>query len=121
MKEGLTLVIDHDRRCNRDLAAALRAGGHSVLSAHSIAEALHAISRFRPAAAVLDLNLGEMSGLALIPLLRLANAACRIVVRSAYYGAAEDRNAAELGADVIVAKSEDETTVLAGLRFEGNR
>ncbi|MBL6929174.1 MAG: response regulator [Rhodospirillales bacterium] len=75
------LVIDDDRDFAEAMADALGSRGHTVELAHSANAALSVIDRFRPAAALVEVRLGEISGTKLIPEIkaRIPDAVCVIV------------------------------------------
>ena len=76
------LLIDDDEVFVHVLARALAARGFTVGTARNRAEALATARELRPDQAVLDLRLGEESGLALIPELLEALPDLRILART---------------------------------------
>lgn len=60
------LVVDDDVQLRRFLRTTLGGHGHAVVEAGSVAEALAAIRRLRPAVVLLDLGLPDGDGLAVV-------------------------------------------------------
>jgi two-component system, response regulator RegA len=109
------LVIDDDATFNAVLSRALSRRGFAVQSAGDGEDALRAAQALPPAAVVLDLNLGGVSGLTLIrPLLDIAPA-CRIVVLTGYASIATAVEAIKLGATQYFAKPVEVDAVVAAL------
>lgn len=107
------LVIDDDETFNAVLARVLERRGFRVARAATPEQALAAARAASPDAAVLDLNLGSVSGLALIrPLLELVPA-CRIVVLTGYASIATAVEAIKLGATQYLAKPVEVDAILA--------
>ena len=106
--QGLKLLLVEDDDVLRErLALSLRKRGHTVATAGSINLALAAAESTSPDAAVVDLRLGNDSGLRLVPLLRERNAAMRIVVLTGYGSIATALEAVRLGAADYLTKPAD--------------
>jgi two-component system response regulator RegA len=106
------LLLDDDPTFSAVLARSLRRRGHEVASVTDPARALEAATEFDPDAAILDLNLGGVSGLTLIrPLLAIAPA-CRIVVLTGYASIATAVEAIKHGAVQYFAKPVEVETLL---------
>jgi ActR/RegA family two-component response regulator len=112
----LLIVIDRDHLFNAVLSAALSKRGFAVASAHSVGEAMTIIAKCRPQTAVLDIDLGELSGLVLIPLLRAANPNCRVLVLTAHISLAVAMDVASLGAGEVLTKPADADAVIRALQ-----
>lgn len=107
------LVIDDDPTFNAVLTRALTRRGFSATGAADAETALQAARDDPPDAVVLDLNLGEVSGLMLIqPLLAIAPA-CRIVVLTGYASIATAVEAIKLGATQYFAKPVEVEAIVA--------
>lgn len=107
------LVIDDDVTFNTVLGRALTRRGYQVSSATDADTALMAAQAVPPDAVVLDLNLGNSSGLNLIrPLLDIAPA-CRIVVLTGYASIATAVEAIKLGALQYFAKPIEVDAIVA--------
>ncbi len=101
------LVVEDDPALARAIARALRAAGHEVVTARSRAEA-QAAGSFD--VAVLDIDLGEESGLQLAKQLLASGRARAVVFHSGTRKPEEQARASELG--VLVGKSGDMTALL---------
>ena len=107
------LVIDDDDDFRAVLAAALTRRGYLVDSAGTAAEALALAAATAPDDVVLDLRLGEESGLELIaPLLAFAPAA-RIVVLTGFASIATAVQAIKLGAVHYLTKPAEAAEIVA--------
>lgn len=93
-----TLIIDDDKPFCRALGDALRRRGHTVLVAHSRAEALSELEVWRPDRAILDLRLAEESGLALLPELLTRAPELQLLVLTGFGSIATAVEAMRLGA-----------------------
>lgn len=110
---GPVLVIDDDDTFNTVLTRALTRRGYAASGALDADSALAAARQEPPAAAVLDLNLGNASGLTLIrPLLDIAPG-CRIVVLTGYASIATAVEAIKLGATQYFAKPVEVDAIVA--------
>lgn len=109
------LVVDDDPTFNEVLSRALGRRGfdaHGVLDADSVLDEVQALS---PDAVVLDLNLGNKSGLTLIrPLLDIAPD-CRIIVLTGYASIATAVEAIKLGATQYFAKPVEVDSIVAAI------
>jgi two-component system response regulator RegA len=107
------LVVDDDPAFNAVLTRALVRRGFAAAGALSAEAALAIAQREAPARVVLDLNLGDVSGLDLIKPLLEANPACRIVVLTGYASIATAVDAIKLGAVQYLAKPVEVEAILA--------
>jgi two-component system response regulator RegA len=114
------LLIDDDEVFTRVLARALVARGFDVGVAANRAEALASARENRPDHAVLDLKLGEDSGLALIPELLAIHADLRILLLTGYASIATAVEAIKRGAWDYLAKPVDADQVVQALRGAGH-
>lgn len=115
------LVIDDDGDFADALTGALGRRGYRVSVAADVAAAHTALERQAPDDVVLDLRLGENSGLELIAPLRAANAAIRIVVLTGYASIATAVHAIKLGAIEYLTKPTDADSIVAAFgRHAGN-
>ena len=98
------LVVDDDRSfCDR-LARALSSRGFTARAAMSVAEAMEAIRTAPPAFAVIDLRLGDGSGLDVIRALKARRADARGLILTGYGAIATAVAAVKIGAFDYVAK-----------------
>ncbi|HJT98156.1 MAG TPA: response regulator [Rhodanobacteraceae bacterium] len=114
------LLIDDDEVFTRVLARALGARGFSIATAGNRADALAAARAEAPDHAVLDLKLGEESGLALIPELLAIRPALRILLLTGYASIATAVEAIKRGAFDYLAKPVDADQVVQALRGDGH-
>ncbi|MDN5872288.1 MAG: response regulator transcription factor [Nitrococcus sp.] len=115
------LLVDDDPVFCRVLAQALTRRGFQVDVAQSAAQALAAAMRRTPEHAIVDLRLGEDSGLALMQRLLALHGAMRIVVLTGYASIATAVEAVKLGAVHYLAKPADADEIFAALeRQEAN-
>lgn len=118
MNNRALLLVDDDQVFNRVLTRALAQRGFAVANAHSIEEAQERLSVTTPDYAVLDLNLGGVSGLKLIGVLKGINPHCRILVLTGYASIATAVDAIKLGANQYLAKPVDVDAIVAALDTE---
>lgn len=103
-RRNCVLVVDDDVPFAATLARSLERRGWSARVAHSVREALAAVDRTVPDAAVVDLRIGAEDGLSLIAPLRRAGTSMRILVLTGYASIATAVQAIKLGADDYLAK-----------------
>lgn len=109
------LLVEDDPVFARVLSRALAARGHGVTVAGDPAAALAAAEKSAPEAAVVDLRLGEASGLALIEPLRARAPRARLLILTGYASIATAVEAIKRGADNYLAKPANAEQVLAAL------
>lgn len=107
------LVIDDDATFNGVLVRALGRRGFAVQGATGAEEALALAEEMQPDRVVLDLNLGGLSGLTLIPRLLAIAPQVRIVVLTGYASIATAVDAVKLGAVQYLAKPVEVDAILA--------
>lgn len=112
------VVVDDDRHFPHIVAKALRRRGFDAVAAQDSAEAL-ALANAETRYAVVDLVLGQESGLALLPKLKALNPAMRILVLTGYAGIQTAVEAIKRGAANYLAKPADVDTIAAALRNDG--
>ncbi|MDD2943042.1 MAG: response regulator [bacterium] len=78
------LVVDDDAVFRRRLSASIRAHGYKTFDAAGIGEALNIAELQRPGVAVVDLCIGEESGLQLLSRLREMLPECRIIILTGF-------------------------------------
>lgn len=106
------LIADDDAVFRGRLARALRARGVEVAEAGSNDEAVDAARAFRPERAVIDLRLGEGSGLDLLGALRREHAQLESVVLTGYGSISTALEAVRRGARHYLTKPVDADDVL---------
>lgn len=109
------LIVEDDDSFSAALAIALRRRGYVVDAAAEGGAALQAAESARPDAAILDLKLGDSSGLALIGPLKALNPAMAILLLTGYASIATAVEAIKLGATHYLAKPADTDEILAAL------
>lgn len=109
------LVVDDDRSfCDR-LARALSSRGFTARAAMSVAEAMEAIRTAPPAFAVIDLRLGDGSGLDVIRALKARRADARGLILTGYGAIATAVAAVKIGAFDYLAKPVNADDVVVAL------
>jgi two-component system response regulator RegA len=106
------LIVDDDADFSGVLAAALARRGYRVSTAANARDALRAAGAAAPDDVVLDLRLGEESGLALIAPLLAAAPAARIVVLTGFASIATAVEAIKLGAVHYLTKPTDADAIV---------
>jgi two-component system response regulator RegA len=109
------LLVDDDERFASTLARALARRGWHPTVALDAGTALAMAATAAPDAAVVDLRIGETSGLELLPVLRELGPRMRIVVLTGYASIATAVRAIQLGADDYLAKPITAGAVLGAL------
>jgi two-component system, response regulator RegA len=112
------LLVEDDPVFLATLAQALRRRGHVVDAAAEPVAALALASRMPPDAAVIDLKLGEATGLSLVAPLKALRADMRILLLTGYASIATAVEAIKLGATHYLPKPADADEVLAALGRE---
>ncbi len=113
------LVVEDDAAFASALVAALRRRGHDALAAVTGAAALDSAHRTAPDAAIVDLKLGDESGLALIAPFKALNPAMSILLLTGYASIATAVEAIKLGATHYLPKPADVDEILAALGRTG--
>ena len=114
---GHLLLVDDDLTFCAVFQRALSRRGFSVTVVHDIEGALEEALRCRPGYAVVDLKLGEESGLHLIKPLLCVNPEMRIIVLTGYGSISTAVKAVKAGAADYLAKPVDVETLLSA--FDG--
>lgn len=115
------LVVEDDPDLARVLTRAFRARRLEAVSVRDADEAMAAARRQPPDYAILDLRLGERSGLALIRPLKAINPAARVLVLTGYASIATAVDSIKLGACHYMAKPAyvDEIVSALGIAADG--
>ncbi|MEX0901115.1 MAG: response regulator [Pseudohongiellaceae bacterium] len=109
------LLVEDDPVFARIMAHALNQREYQVSTADSREAAEELIAKESYVYAILDLNLGGQSSLALIPQLKQRNEKIRILVLTGYASITTAVEAMKLGADNYLAKPADLNEILAAL------
>jgi two-component system response regulator RegA len=118
--ERTLLIVDDDAPLNQRLARAMERRGFIVQTADSVASGIAAVSGNPPAFAVVDLRLGDGSGLDIVSALRDQRPGARIVMLTGYGNIATAVAAVKAGAIDYLPKPADADAVeRALLALEG--
>lgn len=109
------LIVDDDGPFLRRLARAMEARGFAVEIAESVAEGIARAKTKPPKHAVIDLRLGDGSGLDVIEAIRARRDDTRIIMLTGYGNIATAVNAVKLGAIDYLAKPADADEIFAAL------
>lgn len=109
------LIVDDDGPFLRRLARAMEARGFVVDTAESVAEGIAKTKTNTPKYAVVDLRLGDGSGLDVIAAIRQRRDDTRVIMLTGYGNIATAVNAVKLGAIDYLAKPADADDVFAAL------
>ena len=92
------LIVEDDTAFSAALANAFEIKGFTTSTTNSIQSTIEEIQHFKPEFALVDLRLGNESGLEIIPILKKLNAQIKIVVLTGYASIATAVEAIKLGA-----------------------
>ena len=115
------LIVEDDEAFARTLKRSFERRDYAVRVAASPEEAEALLAGWTPGYAVVDLKLGNASGLACVRTLRAADVAMRIVVLTGFASIATAVEAVKLGASYYLAKPSNTDDIEAAFeRSEGN-
>ena len=114
-RQRTLLIVDDDAPLRRRLAQAMEARGFQVTTADSVASGVAAASVTPPAFAVVDLRLGDGSGIDVVAALQHARPDARIVVLTGYGNIATAVAAVKAGAVDYLPKPADADQIEAAL------
>ena len=109
------LIVDDDAPFRTRLARAMARRGYAVSEAASVAEGIEAAETLRPSFAVVDLRLGDGSGLQVVAALRRVQPGARVVVLTGYGNIATTVVAMKAGAVDYLPKPADADQIEAAL------
>ena len=109
------LIVDDDGPFLRRLARAMETRGFAVDTAESVAEGIAKTKTSPPKYAVVDLRLGDGSGLDVIAAIRQRRDDTRIIMLTGYGNIATAVNAVKLGAVDYLAKPADADDIFSAL------
>ena len=109
------LIVDDDRSFLQRLARAMEARGFEVATAETVADGLARVETSAPAYAVVDMRLGDGTGLDVISALKNHRPGARAIVLTGYGNIATAVTAVKLGAVDYLAKPADADDVVAAL------
>ena len=119
LAERSLLIVEDDKSFLQRLARAMERRGYAVRAADSVKGGAEAAQAEPPLYAVVDLRLGDGSGLELVASLRAANPDVRVVVLTGYGNIATAVAAMKQGAIDYLAKPADADAIDAALRAQG--
>lgn len=109
------LIVDDDRSFLQRLARAMEARGFEVATAETVADGLARVEVSAPAYAVVDMRLGDGTGLDVISALKRSRPGARAIVLTGYGNIATAVTAVKMGAVDYLAKPADADDVVAAL------
>ena len=110
------LIVDDDKAFLDRLARAMEGRGFAVKTADSVAAGLAVVENSPPAFAVVDMRLGDGSGIDVVSALKDRRPEARSVILTGYGNIATAVNAVKLGAVDYLSKPADADEVCAALR-----
>ncbi|HXM31445.1 MAG TPA: ActR/PrrA/RegA family redox response regulator transcription factor [Xanthobacteraceae bacterium] len=110
------LIVDDDKAFLERLARAMEGRGFEVETADSVAAGLAAVEKSPPAFAVVDMRLGDGSGIEVISALKDRRPDARSIILTGYGNIATAVNAVKLGAVDYLSKPADADEVCAALK-----
>ena len=119
--ERSLLIVDDDKPFLQRLARAMEARGFAVTTAESVADGLSEVAKAAPAFAVVDMRLGDGTGLDVISALKERRPGARGIILTGYGNIATAVNAVKLGAVDYLAKPVDADDVVAALLAHENK
>jgi two-component system, response regulator RegA len=120
--ERTLLIVEDDKSFLQRLARAMESRGFTVAVAESVAEGLHEVERSAPAYAVVDMRLGDGTGLDVISALKKRRPDARGIILTGYGNIATAVTAVKLGAVDYLSKPADADDVVAALiAIEGRK
>ena len=114
-RERRLLIVDDDEPFRNRLARAMERRDFTVTTADSVREGIRQVRQSAPEFAILDLRLGDGSGLDVVTAIRHARADARIVVLTGYGYIATAVAVVKAGADDYLAKPADADAIEAAL------
>jgi len=119
-KKERLLIVDDDETFTTVLARAMRKRGYQVEVANNIQQALQTALQQVPQIAIIDLNMAGESGLELLPQLKQANSAIKMLILTGYSSIATAVEAIKLGAVNYLCKPVDADEILAAFAVDNN-
>jgi two-component system, response regulator RegA len=113
--ERSLLIVEDDKSFVQRLARAMEARGFVVTMAETVADGLLQVEKGAPAFAVVDMRLGDGSGLDVIAALKQRRPEARAIILTGYGNIATAVNAIKMGAVDYLAKPVDADDVVAAL------
>jgi len=122
LPERSLLIVDDDKAFVQRLARAMEMRGFQVTTAEAVSESLQQLERAAPAFAVVDMRLGDGSGLDVVSALKERRPDARAIILTGYGNIATAVNAIKIGAVDYLAKPADADDVVSALlALEGKK
>jgi two-component system response regulator RegA len=121
MSDKSLLILDDDAPLRNRLCRAMESRGFEVMDAGSVAEGAEIVRKSPPAYAILDMKLGDGSGLTLVPDLSKRRPDCKIVMLTGFGNIATAVAAVKAGALDYLPKPADPDAIAAALLQSGDR
>ncbi len=122
LPERSLLIVEDDKSFLQRLARAMEGRGFEVTTAESVADGLLQVEKSAPAFAVVDMRLGDGTGIDVISALKQRRPDARAIVLTGYGNIATAVNAVKIGAVDYLAKPADADDVVAALlAIEGRK
>ena len=118
--EKTLLIVDDDQPFLQRLSRAMEQRGFEVATARTVADGLESIERSAPAYAIIDLRLGDGSGLDVTLKLKATRPEARGVILTGYGNIATAVTAVKLGAVDYLSKPADAEDVINALLATGD-
>ena len=113
------LIVEDDKSFLQRLARALETRGFVVTTAETVADGLQQVEKAAPAFAVVDMRLGDGTGLDVISALKRRRPEARGIVLTGYGNIATAVTAVKMGAVDYLSKPADADDVIAALLASG--
>jgi two-component system response regulator RegA len=113
--ERTLLIVEDDKSFLQRLARAMESRGFELTTAETVAEGLMQVEKIAPAFAVVDMRLGDGSGLDVIVALKQRRPDARAIILTGYGNIVTAVNAVKIGAVDYLAKPADADDVVAAL------
>jgi two-component system, response regulator RegA len=122
LAERSLLIVEDDKSFLQRLARAMESRGFDVTTAESVSDGLLQVEKSAPAFAVIDMRLGDGTGLDVISALKHRRPDARAIILTGYGNIATAVNAVKIGAVDYLAKPADADDVIAALlALEGRK
>jgi two-component system response regulator RegA len=115
LTERSLLIVEDDKSFLQRLARAMESRGFDVTTAESVSDGLLQVEKSAPAFAVIDMRLGDGTGLDVISALKHRRPDARAIILTGYGNIATAVNAVKIGAVDYLAKPADADDVVAAL------
>lgn len=119
MTDKSMLIVEDDKAFLERLARAMETRGFEVTTCDNVSEGLTHIGKAPPAFAVVDLRLGDGSGLDVVSALKSQRPDARTIVLTGYGNIATAVTAVKMGAVDYLSKPADADDVIAALMASG--